>query len=80
MSLPQFDRNFAGAVKLAYWIKTNHWFVSTEEKVNVADGRVWPAYKKAVEKQIKKKINLHFRLELKSTSMSLANPPPEGQF
>jgi len=80
MPLPPFDRNFSGAVKLAYWIKLNSWFVSTEEKVNVADGRVWPAFKNAVEKHGQKKIQLHFRDELKNTSMSLANLEPENSF
>jgi hypothetical protein len=74
MSLPDFERNFAGAVRLAYWIKLNNWYVSKEGKVNVSDGCIWPAFKNAVSKQTGKQINLHFRDNLKNTSISLANP------
>jgi len=75
--LPKVHRNFVGAISLGNWIKRNHFDVSPKEKVNVAEGRVWPAFRDAVSKHRGGiPIRLLQREELKTVSASLRKPEP----
>lgn len=68
--LPKIDRNFEGAVALAYSIRNNNFYV--HHKVNVSEGCVWPAFRDAVkEYRGLKEINVYFREDLYNTSILL---------
>ena len=69
MSLPQFKRNFGGAIYLASWLKENYANISTTVRAQVS-----PNFVDCVTAITNKKIEFHFVPELTSTSICSQSP------
>lgn len=71
MALPNYERNFKGAIRLSNWLKAKHWYSSKGDPVNIAMGGVSPAFLNAVQNERKKYIEVHYRTDLATTSICI---------
>jgi hypothetical protein len=78
--LPEFSRNFSGAVGLANWIKLNSGLFSETGDIEESQSHVWPEFKRYIERLRAVPINLFLRDELTTVTLALRTPPPHESF